>query len=129
LEQPLAEDSVVDDRLVDEPGETRSTVDLSLPLGGAGRAEEDKVLETEERLGFAVALLLLAEGLEREAAIVPDNGRGAECDDSPLLLEAPAEIDIVARLAVFGIESANLVKGPAMEGHIASGDVLRHDIG
>ena len=63
LEKPLAKDAVINNRLVDEPGEAWRAVDLAFPLGCAGRAEEHKVLEAQHGLRLAVAFLLFAEGL------------------------------------------------------------------
>ena len=60
---------------------------------------------------------------------MPDNGGRTEGDDLPLLLETPAEVDVVSGLAVFGIEAANLIKGPAVEGHVASWNVLGNHVG
>ena len=61
LKESLSEDSVIDNGPIDEPGETRRTVDLALPFRGARWAEEDQVPETKERFGFSVALLLFSE--------------------------------------------------------------------
>ncbi len=129
LEKALAEDAVVDHGFVDEPGEARCAVDLAFPFRGAGGAEEDEVLEAQHRLGLAVALLLFAKRFEREAAVVPDDGGGAEGDDAAALLEAPAEVHIVAGLAVFVVEAADLVERPTVESHVAAGNVLGDDIG
>ena len=128
LEESLAEDAVVDHGFVDEPGEARRAVDLAFPFRGAGRPEEDEMLESQHRLGFAVALLLFAKGFERETAVVPDDGRRAERNHAAALLEAPAEIHIVAGLPVFVIESTDLIERPAVKCHVATGNVLGHDI-
>ncbi len=66
LEKPLTKDAVVNNRLVDEPGETWRAVDLAFPLGCAGRAEEHKVLESQHGFRLTVALLLFAEGLQSD---------------------------------------------------------------
>ena len=71
---------------------------------------------------------MFAERLQREAPVVPDDRRRAECDHAPRLLKPPAKIHIVARLAVFGVEPAYKVERPTVECHIAAGNVLRHDI-
>ena len=60
---------------------------------------------------------------------MPDDRRWAECNDLALLLEAPAEVDVVAGLAVLGVEATDLVEGPAVESHVAAGDVLCHHVG
>ena len=129
LKEPLAEDAVVDHGLVDEPGEARGAVDLAFPFRGAGRAEEDEVLEAQHRLRFAVALLLFSKGFQRETAVVPDNRGGAEGNHAATLLKAPAEVHIVTGLAVFVVESSDLIKRPAVKSHVATGNVLGDDIG
>ena len=120
---------MVDNRFVDEPGEAWRSVDLAFPLGCAGGAEEHKVLESQHRLGLAVAFLLFAEGLQSETPIVPDDRSWAESDHAAALLQTPAEVHIVTRLAVFRIEAAHLIKCPAVKCHVAAGNVLCHDIG
>ena len=47
LKQPLAEHAVVDHGLVDEPGEARRAVDLTLPFRRPGRPEKHEVLEPQ----------------------------------------------------------------------------------
>ena len=120
---------MINNRLVDEPGEAWCTVDLAFPLGCAGGAEEDKVLEAQHGLRLAVAFLLFAEGLQSEAPIVPNDRGRAEGDHAAALLQTPAEVHIITRLAVFRIEATHLIKCPAVECHVAAGNVLRHDIG
>ena len=40
------------------------------------------------------------------------------------LLDAPAKIDVVAGLVIFGIEPADAFEGPAIPGHVTPGNVL-----
>jgi hypothetical protein len=47
LEKAFTKDSVIDDRAIDEPGETRRTVNLSTPFRRAGWTEKNEVLETQ----------------------------------------------------------------------------------
>ena len=61
--------------------------------------------------------------------MMPDDRGRAECDDVAFLLQAPAEIDVVARLAIFDIEAADGVERPAIEGHVTARNVLRHGVG
>ncbi len=129
LEETLSENSVVDDRLVDEPTEARRAVDLPAPFRSAGRAEENQVLESEHRFGFAITGLLSAKRAQGKATMMPDDGRRAKGDDVAFLLQAPAEIDIITRLAIFDIEPADRVECPPVEGHVTARDVLRHSIG
>ena len=60
---------------------------------------------------------------------MPDDSRGTEGDDLSLLLQSPAEIHVVSGFAVFGIEAADLFKGPFEKRHIAAGDVFGHHVG
>ena len=59
---------------------------------------------------------------------MPDNCRWAEGDDLSLLLKAPAKVDIITRLPVLGVEAADFVEGPAVERHVAPGNMLSHNI-
>src|SRR6187455_286396 len=61
--------------------------------------------------------------------MVPDDGGRAEGDDVAFLLQAPAEIDVVARLAIIDVEAADGLEGPAIKGHVTTRDVLRHGVG
>ncbi len=44
-------------------------------------------------------------------------------------VEAPAKIDVVPRLAIFGIEAADVFKRPPAKGHVTTRDVLGHGVG
>ena len=61
--------------------------------------------------------------------MMPDDRGRTKCDDVAFLLQAPAEIDVVARLAIFDIETADRVERPAIEGHVTPWNVLRHRVG
>ena len=56
--------------------------------------------------------------------MVPDHGGRMKSDGSDLLLYAPAEIHIVARGAVAGIESTHRLECGFPETHIAARDML-----
>ena len=129
LEKPLPKDAVIDDGLVEKPREARRPVDLPLPFRRAGRAKKDQVLESQHRFRFAVAFLLLAKRGEREAPVMPHDGARRERDDAAIRLQPPAEIHVVARLAILGIESAHAFKRRAVKRHVAAGNVLGHHIG
>src|ERR1700730_4558810 len=117
LKKSFAENSVIDDRPINEPTEARRAVDLAAPFGRAGRAKEDQVLETQERFGFAVTFLLLKKRAQGEAAVMPDHRGRAKTDHATGLLKTPAKIDIVARLMVLDVETADVLKCPAIERH------------
>src|ERR1700730_5460127 len=57
--------------------------------------------------------------------MMPYDGGWAESDDATSLLKSPAKIDIVAGLVIFGIEPADVLKGPSVEGHVTPGNMLR----
>src|SRR4030088_2065989 len=120
---------MVNDWPIDEPAEPRGAVDLPAPFRRAGRAKKNEVLEAKERFRFAVAFLLFAKRAQSEAAVMPDNRRGTEGDLVAGLLDAPAKIDVVARLVIFGVEAADAFKNPAIPRHVAAGNVLGHGVG
>src|SRR5205085_2632983 len=110
-----------------EPSETSRIrgINLAAPFRAAGRAEEDQVLEAEERFGFAVAFLLFPKRTQGEAAMMPDDRRGTEGNGVTRLLDSPAKIDVVAGLMIFGIEPADVFKGPAIPRHVTTRNVFR----
>src|SRR5438445_13383076 len=55
---------------------------------------------------------------------MPDNCGWTESNDPACLLDAPAEIDVVPRLAIFGIEAAHAFERPAIKRHVTAGNVL-----
>ena len=82
------------------------------------------MLRIDERLGLAVAALLVAIGFDRVAAEMPDDRRRAEADGMAGILKPPADVDIVAGGAVDRVEPAEAEQGLAAERHVAAGDVL-----
>src|SRR6185312_9813357 len=67
---------------------------------------------------------LVEISLHRVAAEMPDNGRRAEADRVAGILEAPADVDIVAGGAVERVETAETEQDVAAKGHVAAGDML-----
>src|SRR5207245_5573436 len=67
---------------------------------------------------------LFQKSREGEAAVMPDDRGWVERDDATGLLQAPAKIDIVTGLVILGIETADIFKRPAVEGHVAARNVL-----
>ena len=61
--------------------------------------------------------------------MMPDDRGRTESDDVAFLLQAPAKIDVVACLAILGIEAADAIECPAIKGHVTPGNVLGHRIG
>ena len=60
---------------------------------------------------------------------MPDDRGRTKGDDVAFLLQAPAKIDVVARLAILDIETADRVERPAIEGHVTTWNVLRDRVG
>src|SRR5438552_7119800 len=129
LEKSFPENAMINDRAIDEPTESRRAVNLTAPFRGPGRAEENEVFETKKRFGFAVTFLLLQKRAQGKAAMMPNNRGRTESDDAAGLLQAPAKIDIVAGLMIFGIETANLLERPTVKGHVTTRNMLGHGIG
>ena len=84
------------------------------------------MLRIDERLGLAVAALLVDIGFDRVAAEMPDDRRRAEADRVAGILKPPADVDIVAGGAIDRVEPAEAEQGLAAERHVAAGDVLGH---
>src|SRR5215470_8561100 len=87
------------------------------------------MFEAQQRFRFAVAVLLFHESAQRKAPIMPHDRSRAERNGPSSLLNSPAEIHIVARLAIFGIESAYTFEGPTVKRHVTPGNMLGDRIG
>src|ERR1043166_4947526 len=129
LEKAFAKNAVVDDGPVDEPAETRRAVNLAAPLRGTSRTEEDQMLETQERFGFAVPFLLFAKSAERESVMMPDDRGGTESNRVSGLLHAPAKIHVVSRRVILRIEPTDIFESPAIPRHVTTRNVLRDRVG
>ena len=60
---------------------------------------------------------------------MPYHGRGMKAQGSALLLEPPAEVDIIAGHPKLRIESADRLQRRLPESHVAAGNVLSGIIG
>src|SRR5262245_54172305 len=87
------------------------------------------MFETQQRFRFAITVLLFHESAQREPPIVPNDRGRTERDHPAALLNSPAEIHVVASLAIFGIESAHTFEGPAVKCHVTTGDMFGDRIG
>ncbi len=87
------------------------------------------MLVAQHRLGLAITGLLAEVGAHLEPAVMPHHRRRAEPDDVTALHEPPADIDVVAGLAVLGIEAADFLQRPFVIGHVATGNVLGNRVG
>src|SRR5438477_2648507 len=129
LEKSFAKNSMVDNRAVDKPTEARRAVNLPAPFRGAGRAEEDQVLEAKKRFGFPITFLLFAKSAQGEPPMVPDDRRGAKCDRVSGLLDAPAKIHVVTGRMIFRIEATDAFERPAIPRHVTTWNVFRDRVG
>src|SRR5258708_26633458 len=86
--------------------------------------EAEGMLAVAERFRLAVSALLVKIGLYRVAPEVPDDGGRAEADGVAGILEAPADVDVVAGRAIERIEAAEAEQHVALECHVAAGDML-----
>src|SRR6266496_6346700 len=96
-----------------------SRINAPTPNAAAEAVEPLGVLAGQERLGFAVAGLLAQIGLHGRAAVVPDKSRRTEADLVFAVLQAPAEVHVIAGLAKHRIETAYLLQRPLEECHVA----------
>ena len=85
----------------------QAAVERPSPARLPGRVVLLRPLPLEQRLGLAVAVLLLPVRADRVAAVVPDHGRGAEAERPAALLEPPADVDVVAGGAELRVEAAD----------------------
>ncbi len=124
MEKSFTEDAVVNDRAIHKPAEPRSAVDLTAPLRCAGRAEKDQMFKAQQGFRFAIAVLLFQESAERKPSIMPDDRGRTKRYYPSSLLNSPAEIHVVAGLAIFGIEPAYTFESPTVKRHVTTGNML-----
>ena len=115
---------MVNDRAIHKPAEPRSAVDLTAPFRCAGRAEKDQMFKAQQGFRFAVAVLLFQKSAERKPSIMPDDRGRTERYYPSSLLNSPAEIHVVAGLAIFGIEPAYTFESPTVKRHVTTGNML-----
>ena len=82
------------------------------------------MLSLEQRLGLAVAALLLQVGGDGAATMVPDHSRRGVGDALTFSHQAPTHVHVVAGLDVERVEPAQLHQALAPEGHVAARHVL-----
>src|SRR4030095_8682825 len=76
------------------------------------------------RLRFAVTVLLFQESAQRKPSVMPDDRGGTKRYSPSSLLNSPAEIHVVAGLAIFGIEPGYTFEGPTVKCHVTTGNML-----
>src|SRR5215475_10120825 len=123
LKKSFTENAVINDRAINKPTEPCSAVDLAAPFRCACRAEKDQMLKSEQRFCFAVAILLFQKRAKGKPSIMPDDRGRTERDNPSTLLNSPAEIYVVAGLAIFRIEPTHTFKSPTIERHVTAGNM------
>ena len=104
-------------------------VDSSCPGEMAGGVVFLRPFPLQQRFRPAVSLLLLPVGSNRIAAMMPDQGRRVEAHRPASLLQAPAEVHIIAGDGEPAVESADGLQAGLSNGHVAARNVLRHAVG
>src|SRR5215471_16615856 len=120
LEKAAAEDAVINHAAVKQNTELRRRINAAAPDAPAEGIEVFRMLCGQQGLGLAVALLLLEIGLDRRAAVIPDETRRAETNPVAAFLQAPADVHVIPRFAIDRIEAADFVQGPFVECHVAT---------
>src|SRR6266480_2294655 len=87
------------------------------------------MFKAQQGFRFAIAVLLFQKSAQRKPSIMPDDSGRTERDYPSSLLNSPAEIHVVAGLAIFGIEPAYTFEGPTVERHVTTGNMLGDRIG
>src|SRR5439155_17537079 len=99
-------------------------VDAALPRHVPGGVVALGPLALQQRLGRAVATLLAQVGAHGRAAMVQDDGAGAEAGAPAVLLQPPADVDVIARGAELRIEAADRLEVGLAHGEVAARQVL-----
>src|SRR6516225_1794060 len=82
------------------------------------------MLELQERLCLPVTSLLAQVGARVLPPVMPDESARRDGDPVARLLQAPADIDIVAGLAVLPIEAIDRFQRLPAKSHVAAGNML-----
>src|SRR5262245_38662186 len=95
----------------------------------AGAVVALRPLALEQGLRLAVLELLLQVAAHAVAAVVAYDRAGAAPDAPALLLQAPADVHVVAGDPELGIKAADRQQARLPERHVATGDVLGDLVG
>jgi len=104
-----------------------------VPHGPTKPIEVFRVPTFEHRFRFTITALLTKIGLDGVATVMPDESGGTETQSISALLQSPANVHVITRFAVQGVETTDLNQGPPVEGHVASRNmlgetVIEHDV-
>src|SRR6266511_1571129 len=124
LEETGPKGTVVDEPFGSCQTAANAAVNTASPLGVPERIEAVRMFPEEHRLRLPVPHLLFEIRLDGLAPVMPHDGGWAKADGIPEILQAPADIDIVAGGGVCRVEPANLDERLRAEGHVAAWDML-----
>ncbi len=79
------------------------------------------MFKEEQSFGLAVAALLFQVIANRVAAKVPNHRRRAETDFVTLVLQTPANVDVIPGSSKNGIETGDSLERFTTESHVATG--------
>jgi hypothetical protein len=77
-----------------------------------------------ECLRPTITALLAQEGTEPGSAMMPHQGSWVESDLPSTVEDTPAEVDVVTRRGVHGVEAAHLDEDGFEKGHVATRNML-----
>jgi hypothetical protein len=129
LEKRGGKRPMIDDWRPHRYADARGRVNATMPLAATEPVKVLWVTTHEEGFRFAVAVLLFHVIAHRGATVMPHKSRRREAEGVALLLEPPADIDIIACLPKNRVEPADLFECPFIEGHVAAGNVFGYAIG
>src|SRR5438270_6931867 len=87
------------------------------------------MFKAQQRIRFAVTVLLPQKSPKRKTPIVPHDRGRTEGNDPSSLLNSPAKIDVITCFAVFGVKAAHALKRPPIKRHVATRNMLGDHIG
>src|SRR5207302_4416721 len=124
LKKAGAESSPINDGIVQQEPLHRGPVEHAPPLAVPAVVKPVWMLEAQQGLGRSVACLLAEIGARTLAPVVPDKRARRERDPLPGLLQPPAHVDVIARLAILWIETVDGLQGLTAKGHVAARNVF-----
>src|ERR1051325_1614592 len=104
LERASGKNTVIDDRPLENQTLERSAVEHSPPDAMPVAVEFLRMLESQQRFRLSVTRLLAKIGRWGLTSVMPNKGSGGEGDPITRLLQSPANVDVVSRLAKLRIK-------------------------
>src|SRR6202034_683856 len=94
LEQPGAENAVIDDIAPKLHADAVAAINFSAPVASAQGIEMIRMLIFQQGFRFPVSTLLLQISFDGIASIVPHLGRGRESDSEAKVLDSPDDVHV-----------------------------------